>query len=316
MKTFQSKSLLESRTVGLLKGLTLLFLWASVVVLTTYGLDINPGISNSTQYIQKIILTSNGNNSWTTWVVLNWAYGGRIGIGVENPSTALDIDWNISFAAWTTRNITIDSNSSTVWNNLEIYAGNGTVGWDVYIAGGNRANLSSKGNVHLAYPYGNVGIGDDPNPTASLQVEWTMKHLSSVETTGAGIGIYTWKKVLYFPQWVPSWLDNTGINADTIWYISCVLWNTWFTLLWFTWEYMDGYQDWSGSYFKMFGWKNSTLTYHLKAQETFAVVFGSSSTGVFYTWCTNLTVMKQMYGRNAVTYNGWFNWAEMGQSIN
>ena len=63
MKTFQSKSLLESRTVGLLKGLTLLFLWASVAVLATYGLTIDPGINNATQYIQKIILTSNGTSS-------------------------------------------------------------------------------------------------------------------------------------------------------------------------------------------------------------------------------------------------------------
>jgi hypothetical protein len=85
MKTFQSKSLLESRTVSLLKGLTLLFLWASVAVLATQAaLTIDPGVSNSTQYIQKVVLTSNGSANGSTGIVLDGSgdatFAGRLNV--------------------------------------------------------------------------------------------------------------------------------------------------------------------------------------------------------------------------------------------
>lgn len=102
MKTFTSRSLIESRTVALLKGLTLFFLWASVVVLTTYWLSIDPSVNNAVQYIQKIVLTSNGTATGTTGIVLdgsgNAYFSGNVGIGTGTSSVALEVNGTGNFA--------------------------------------------------------------------------------------------------------------------------------------------------------------------------------------------------------------------------
>ena len=180
MKTFQSKSLLESRTVGLLKGLTLLFLWASVAVLATYGLTIDPGINNATQYIQKIILTSDGSNLGTTGIVLD-------GSGV----TKLMVNGLALFNGWMTVHGSInwlqglgfsnDWGDKNIWfadfgnNNLNINAASTDDGdtWGNVVI--NWWNVG--GNVILSNLRGNVGVGTG-SPTAKLTVQGWIKPIS------------------------------------------------------------------------------------------------------------------------------------------
>lgn len=87
MSTFTSTSFLKktSPLSTFFKGLTLFFLWLSAAVLVTYGLDIHPWFSwSAVQYLQKIVLTSNGTVLWTTGVVVD-------GSGKISSSTYCDL---------------------------------------------------------------------------------------------------------------------------------------------------------------------------------------------------------------------------------
>ena len=80
------------------------------MVLATYAISIDPGISNTVQYIQKIVVTSNGIASGTAIVTLDGSgsnaltvngtgrflnglsVSGNVGIGKTNPQKALDMN--------------------------------------------------------------------------------------------------------------------------------------------------------------------------------------------------------------------------------
>jgi len=103
MRTFQNHRLSQNvghhRWINFFKGMTLMLLWASVMVLTAYGLTIDTTFTNSIQYIKSIVLTSDGTASGTTGIVLNGngtaSFASWVSVGgMINASCGHRTDWN------------------------------------------------------------------------------------------------------------------------------------------------------------------------------------------------------------------------------
>ena len=145
---------------------------------------------------------------------------------------------------------------------------------------------------------GYVGIGTT-NPTATLELKGTMKILSSLTGKTDYYSGFRW----YFPQWVITGAINTWLDTDSIWYLSCdtPFDTTWIIYLyWLTWSNMAWTcgSHCSNAYFRLKWAWNSTLTYHLKAGETFFT----------YNNCPDgLSIAKQEYGQEVTTQIWWWN---------
>lgn len=186
MKGFSSKKIIEPRNlkrgnapmIKLIKGLTLFFLWASVAVLATYALTIDPSISNSTQYIQKIFLTSDGTASGAVGVILDGNGSVSIlGSGTDAWSLMMLTGDNGQIDAWdlilySSKNIQFVSNflglmfgipsmTLTTWWNLWIWTSTPT----------NKLEVQGTGKFAGLLVNGNVGIGTS-SPSQKLVVSW------------------------------------------------------------------------------------------------------------------------------------------------
>ena len=146
------------------------------------------------------------------------------------------------------------------------------------------SNITLDGTTGNAYFGGNVGIGTT-SPTAELEVVGDMKTLGSLEDVWTFTGN---RPNPYFPQWVLTWSLNTGLNTDSIWYLRCVE-GEWFFIAWFT----GSNTTTEDPYFIINQpIQYATLTYHLRAGESFIVNT--------YT-CSQLQVQKQEYGKAVPT---------------
>ncbi len=211
---------------------------------------------------------------------------GNVGIGTTGPTEKLEVSGRGKF-----------------WTNLQTYSDtyNGIIQSDENLKfntnGANvRMVIDSSWDVWL-----NVA-----DPTAKLDVLGNVKILSSMTWSE-----YTSWTVWYFPQWVQTWLLNTWRNGDSIWYVTCFnvqdVPATGLTILrgmtWWNINVMDIIWIWpditiiSHAYFMLPLVVNSTLTYHLKAWETFAVM-----TTACKDW---LNVFKQEYGKQ-INYSAWW----------
>lgn len=150
-------------------------------MLATQALDISTSLSNAVQYIQQIVLTSDGSNLWTTGVFIDGA--GKIGIGTDSPAVQLQIngttwgialhnntDWNGNEMAFLRLNW-VDRNNLTWWTRIFDYLWASRIRnleWPIKL----WAGLTYPNNPSITITtWGNVGIGTD-TPTSKLYVEW------------------------------------------------------------------------------------------------------------------------------------------------
>ena len=98
---FINKSLLPEHSRrrvlrNVFKNLTIFFVGASCVLFLTRAFEIVPDITNVSQIIEKILLTSDGSATGTTGIYLDGSNGnittvGDVGIGTSTPTEALDV---------------------------------------------------------------------------------------------------------------------------------------------------------------------------------------------------------------------------------
>ncbi len=285
-------------------------------MLAAQAFEITTSLNNAVQYISKIFVTSDGTPTGTTGIFLDGSNGGKIGIGTNTPSQALEINGNVALTTgwrmWTSTN--------------QVYmAKNGHVG----IGTGNPQSLlhvagtAQFGDNLLAYTNSLDGIIQSPveadlkfntnwantrmiisaswyvginqtTPSANLDVKWTVKILSSLKVWGWS----NWSNwyvasgiIWYFPNWVLTGSFNNAATWDTIRYLSCNdLYTMWrILILWFTWSNVSMVGLFWNTYFVLPGY--GSMTYHLKAWETFAVVSDCSD---------KLIIYRQNYGQDIV----------------
>ncbi|HBB04742.1 TPA: hypothetical protein DCZ39_07810 [Patescibacteria group bacterium] len=99
MKTYSPKSF------SFLKYSTLFVLGISAVYFASAYTSINTTLTNATQYIQKILLTSNGNQDGTTGIILDGTTGGGVTISNLISAIALGTDSNGKIIASTSGNL-------------------------------------------------------------------------------------------------------------------------------------------------------------------------------------------------------------------
>ena len=113
---FTRKSLASQGTHNvILKYLTMFFLGVSCVVLTTQAFNITTSISNAVQYINRIVLTSDGSNQGTTGIVLDGTNGNASFSGSVGINQGLSVTGSSSFNG----NVGIKQNL-TVTGNLNV----------------------------------------------------------------------------------------------------------------------------------------------------------------------------------------------------
>lgn len=99
MKTYSPKSF------SFLKYSALFMLGISAVYFASAYTSINTMLTNATQYIQKIILTSNGNQNGMTGIILDGTLNGGITIANLMNALVLSTDSNGKIIASTSGNL-------------------------------------------------------------------------------------------------------------------------------------------------------------------------------------------------------------------
>lgn len=198
------------------KYLTVFFLGFSGIALLTQGFNITTNLDNAVQYINKIVLTSDGSNQWATGIVLD---------GTNNSLAIGNILWIWAgltgyFPCWLANSCGIALHSRDVyslWGDFSIIGGDFWIGYDV-------GNSSSNNNLYIS---GNVGIGTN-TPAQKLEVAWNIK-LSTGGWIGAtgtnqlflwangnvGIGINNPTEKLSVSGY--AWIGNNNNDLQSTW---------------------------------------------------------------------------------------------------
>lgn len=190
-----------------LKYMTMFFLWASATILATQAINISTSLSNAVQYIQKIIITSDGSNSGTTGIVLDGSGGnaffiGTVAIGTNNFASALNVSGGLTLDnSWSCGGV---SCKLILWpNNIQF----------------NRANLAYIENTHTgsdAKLNFSVGTGQTPDILIDAQHNigiGTATPANKLAVNGAvniKDTLYIWSSVFF------SWAPGCGIS-NTCW---------------------------------------------------------------------------------------------------
>ena len=149
------------------------------------------GTDNGTNPTQKMSISNDGNlnvsgyASSTTGLFTQGnahiggtlSIDGNVGFGVTSPSSKLDIAGNIEFAQGATRSIFVDNNTTSIGNDLQVYAG---VGYD----GGSGDGLLGGSLILYGGPGGDGGggAGDDEGHGGPVRI------YGGPAGTGAGSG--------------------------------------------------------------------------------------------------------------------------------
>lgn len=207
--------------------MTMFFLWASAVMLATYAagtLDISTSLENAVQYIQQIVLTSDGSNLWTTGVFIDGA--GKIGIGTDSPTTSFQIDGNSGSIYADIRPTT---ENPYIWFNNDR-----SLSWWIFISDWYEKSLiKSWGPLRLTTnptiapdlviaTWGNVGIGTY-TPWSELEINWdfTLSHgTNRIIKVGGQTTTWNWDSLYVY------WWDSFGLplSAAKVWWSIFLQW--------------------------------------------------------------------------------------------
>lgn len=227
---------------------------------------------------------------WSThWIYVEWGimWGwnvNRVGIGTDTPNSLLHV---------------AQSGKAQFGDNLFGYSNsyNGII--QSPVSAGLVFNTNGANTRMFINASWYVGI-NQVSPTANLEVVGTVKMLTSIWDE---VLWYTGNNNRLFPQWVTSPSLNTWLNTDSIWYIECNdSTSTWLLLvIWYTWDHV-----WSSDpgYVSFIQRAGNVFTYNLKAGETFVVI----KTFMWATFCSDLTVRSQQYGKNPIYWPHIYTW--------
>ena len=146
----------------------LFLLGVSAVYFASAYTDINTALINATQYIQKIVLTNDGNQSGVTGIVLDWV-NGKI-----SASQFCDLSWTCKTidtfwatgAMWATGATWATGSMGPIWMTWDI--------WPAWATGSIWDSLWQQNVNDIFYNSWRVGIGIN-TPTEALQISGNIK---------------------------------------------------------------------------------------------------------------------------------------------
>jgi len=194
--SFTHKNLQAKKSnMGFMKWATLFFLWMSAVLFVARAFDIGVIMPNAVQYIQKVFLTSDGSNSWTTGITLDGTTNGGITITNLPSKPVLGTDANGKLIA---------STSGDVYNYIH-----GLLSWSQWATWAQW----------LQWPQGNTWA------TWAQGIPWVWSW-TAWATWPAGPQGNTWVQWLAWATWPAGPQGDTGAMGETWLLKQWVLWDT------------------------------------------------------------------------------------------